>query len=82
MYKKSYIHLSVCMMNDEDKLFPHSYRCNEKSFFDNIAQNKQIVNTYDHYGYPAHKVYDNNKHIMTYDVSQSTIFSSIIIDEL
>lgn len=82
MYKKSYIHLSSCMMNDDDKLFQHTYKCNENSFFNKVAQNRKIVDTYDQYGYPAHKVYENNKHIMTYDATQSTIFSSVIIEEL
>lgn len=81
MYKKSYIHLSSCMLTDENKLFPLKYNCSEQSFF-NIVSDRQIVNTYDQYGYPAHKVYENNNHIMTYDATQSTLFSSVIIEEL
>lgn len=82
MYKKSYIHLSSCMLSDEENLFQHRYNCSESSFFKKVAQTHKIVDTFDQYGYPAHKVYDNNKHIMTYDSSQNTLFSSVIVEEL
>lgn len=82
MYKKTYIHLSSCMLNDDEQLFKHRYDCSESSFFKKVAPSHKIVDSFDHYGYPTQKVYDNNKHIMTYDSTQNTLFSSVIVDQL
>ena len=82
MYRKSYVHLSSCMMTDEGNLFQFTYSCNnDKTFFERMSNGREIKETYDQYGFPAQKVYQGSKHIMTFDMSQSILFSSVEIKD-
>lgn len=83
MYKKTYAHMTSCMLSDNDNsLFHYAYRCSDdKKFFNKLTMNRDVKESYDHYGFPAQKVYQGEKHIMTYDMSQSIIFSSIELDD-
>ena len=80
MYKKSWIHLSGCMINDDLHPFKFNYRCTDDSCFYTITKDKEIKHSYDELGFPISKVYEGKKHIMTFEMGQSRIYSDIELE--
>lgn len=80
MYKKSYIRLTECMLNDDTELlFKNTLRCNnDMAFIKYVNDNGYTVKECcSDIGLPVSKVYRGKSHLMTFDMTQSVIFTDL-----
>ena len=85
MYKKSYIKLNECMLNENTELlFKYTIRCNDELLFYKFINSSgySLTTYYSELGAPISKVYNGKSHLMTFDMTQSVVFSDIDMKDM